>query len=108
MSHFILRLSEKPFLEKVLHLHFYPKQFTELNLDSQIILFCKTVFFSEFSIPQKAFPPMLMTSTTFFFDVVNNKRQLNKNKTLLYFTATQVIPHTIFNIRNRLLRLSET
>lgn len=27
---------------------------------------------------------MLITSATFFFDVVNNKRQLNKNKTLLY------------------------
>lgn len=27
---------------------------------------------------------MLITSATFFFEVVNNKRQLNKSKTLLY------------------------
>lgn len=50
---------------------------------------------------------MLITSTTFFFDVVNNKRQLNKNKTLVYFTAMQVA-HQIFHVRNRLCRLAET
>lgn len=36
---------------------------------------------------------MLITSTTSFFDVVNNKRQLNKNKTLLYSYTSDSTPN---------------
>lgn len=83
----------KTLLRKVLPLHFWPKQCTELSPDSQINSFCKTIFFSELSIPQKAFPPILMTFTILFFHVVSNQRQLCKNKTLLYFIAMQAVPH---------------
>lgn len=64
------------------------------------------VFFSELSIPQKAFPPLLMTSNIFLVDVVSNKRRLSENKTLPLHK--HFYSQLLFHVRYRLLRLSET
>lgn len=84
----------KTFPEKFLPLRFWPKQFTELR---QVPKFLSIqLFFSELTIPQKAFPPLLMESTIFFFDVANNKRRLSENKTLLYHYTSSSTPDHFF------------
>lgn len=42
---------------------------------------------------------MVMTSTIFFFDVVSNKRQLSKDKTLLYHYTSDSTPDHFFMIQ---------
>lgn len=86
-------LRKNPSLKKFSVFIFLRKiiQWTQPRHTNNFIL--QNYIFHWIRIPQKASPLMLITSTTFFFDAVNNKRQQNKNKTLLYCYTSDSIPN---------------